>query len=147
MRSKDILKGLVLLLLLFAGVVSLADSFSLTPGGVAFRDLQVGKGTAVVKGDVVTVHLTGWVGEHGDISRAFMNTRQEHHPVSFLVGTPRVIAGWNEGVQGMRAGGRRLLRIQPELGIGARSFEDKIPANSRLVFLVELLEVRPAQEK
>ena len=145
MRSKEILKGLVLLLFLFAGMASLADSFNLTKGGVAFRDLQVGKGRTVVEGDIVTVHLTGWVGEHGATSRAFMNTRREHHPVSFLVGTQRVIAGWNEGVQGMRVGGRRLLRIPPELGIGVRSFEDKIPANARLVFLVELLEVRPPQ--
>jgi FKBP-type peptidyl-prolyl cis-trans isomerase len=52
--------------------------------------------------------------------------------------------GWNEGVQGMQVGGRRLLRIPPELGLGARSFENVVPAHAPLVFIVELLQVRPA---
>jgi FKBP-type peptidyl-prolyl cis-trans isomerase len=133
-----------MMVLLTAVAHSSADGFSLTPGGVAYRDLQAGSGRVVVEGDVVTVHLLGWVREQGATERAFFNTRKEGRPVKFLVGTSWVMPGWNEGVQGMQPGGRRLLRMPPEMGIGARSFEDKIPANATLVFMVELLEVRPA---
>jgi FKBP-type peptidyl-prolyl cis-trans isomerase len=146
MYSKGFRITLFQLLLLFAGVACAADDFNLTPGGVSYRDLRVGSGAAVHDGDVVTVHLTGWVGEHGNGSTAFLNTRQERHPIRFMVGTGRVIAGWNEGVRGMQVGGRRLLRIPPQLGIGARTFEDKVPANATMVFIVELLEVTQASD-
>jgi FKBP-type peptidyl-prolyl cis-trans isomerase len=144
MRSDVLLKGLLPLLLLVVSVSTCAAGFSLTSGGVAYRDLRVGSGAAVREGDVVTVHLTGWAGQQGTSDQAFFNTQREGRPLQFLVGTQRVLAGWNEGVQGMRPGGRRLLRIPPELGIGPRSFEDKVPSNATLVFLIELLEVRPA---
>jgi len=121
-----------------------ADGFSMTPGGVEYRDLHAGNGAVASAGDVVTVHLAGWVRVQGPADAAFFSTRREGRPLKFLLGTPRVMPGWNEGVQGMRAGGRRLLRIPPQLGLGARSFEDAVPANAQLVFLVELLEVGPA---
>jgi len=136
-----ILAGLLLLAVTAAGH---AGGFALTPGGVAYRDLQVGSGEVVKDGDVVTVQLTGWVDKQGSANAAFLNPRREGHPLKFLVGTPQVMPGWNEGVRGMRAGGRRLLRIPPEMGLGARSFEDAVPANATLVFHVELLDVRPA---
>jgi len=139
------LVALLLILFTLAGAgVCHADAFQMTPGGVAFRDLRVGSGTAVRDGDVVTVHFTGWVREQGPGSAAFLDTRREGHSVTFLVGTPQVLPGWNEGVRGMRAGGKRLLKIPPELGLGARGFEDAVPPNTTLVFLVELLEVKPA---
>ena len=122
-----------------------ADAFQMTPGGVAYRGLRVGSGTAVQDGDVVTVQLTGWLSAQGSGRSAFFNTHREGQPLRFVVGTTRVLAGWNEGVRGMREGGRRLLKIPPELGLGARSFEDAVPPNATLVFLVELLEVRPVQ--
>lgn len=121
-----------------------AARFELTPGGVAYRDLQAGSGDLVQAGDVVTVHLTGWVERQGTPEQAFFNTRREGRPLKFLVGTDKVLPGWNEGVQGMRVGGRRLLKIPPELGLGARSFEDAVPANAHLVFIMEVLAVRPA---
>ena len=139
------LLALLLALLTLAGAGACrADAFQMTPGGVAYRDLRVGSGAAVRDGDVVTVHFTGWVREQGPGSAAFLDTRREGHPVKFLVGTPQALPGWNEGVRGMRAGGKRLLKIPPELGLGARGFEDTVPPNATLVFLVELLEVRPA---
>lgn len=137
--------ALLLALLTLAGAGACrADAFQMTPGGVTYRDLRVGSGAVVRDGDVVTVQLTGWVGKQGPGSAAFLDTRREGHPVKFLVGTPQVLPGWNEGVRGMRAGGKRLLKIPPELGMGARGFEYAVPANATLVFLVELLEVRPA---
>ena len=140
-------------LLILAGLLSMvvaaaghAGGLALTPGGVAYRDLQVGSGEPVNDGDVVTVQLSGWVDKQGSANAAFLDTRREGHPLKFLVGTPQVMPGWNEGVRGMRVGGRRLLRIPPEMGLGARSFEDAVSANATLVFLVELLDVRPAQQ-
>jgi len=136
----------VLLLLCVLPMPCNAAGLDTTPGGVAYRDLQTGTGAAVQIGDVVSVHLTGWVGRQGGTEQAFFDTHRDKHPLRFQVGTARVMAGWNEGVQGMRPGGRRLLYIPPELGIGARSFEDLVPPDSRLVFIVELLEVRPAED-
>jgi len=121
-----------------------AGGVDLTPGGVAYRDLQTGSGDLVNAGDVVTVHLTGWVERQGTQEQAFFSTRQEGRPLKFVVGTDKVLPGWNEGVQGMRVGGRRLLLIPPEQGLGARGFEDAVPANAHLVFIMEVLAVRPA---
>lgn len=133
-----------MLMLLVIAAPGNADGFARTPGGVAYRDLQVGSGRAVQAGDAVTVHLAGWVSRQAGPERAFFNTHREGRPLQFLVGTPRVLQGWNEGVRGMRPGGRRLLKIPPAQGLGARAFEDSVPANATLVFIVELLEVRPA---
>jgi peptidylprolyl isomerase len=145
MKPVTILMLRVVLLALYAfALPCTAAGSGLTPGGVSYRDLQVGTGPVASSGDVVSVHLTGWTEQQGNPEQAFFNTRRDRQPLSFVVGTPRVMAGWNEGVQGMRAGGRRLLRIPPELGIGARSFEDKVPANATLVFVMELLQVTPA---
>ncbi|HYQ73130.1 MAG TPA: FKBP-type peptidyl-prolyl cis-trans isomerase, partial [Gammaproteobacteria bacterium] len=98
----------------------------------------------VQAGEVVTVHLTGWVEQQGTPEQAFLSTRREGRPLKFLVGTDKVLPGWNEGVQGMRVGGRRLLKIPPELGLGVRGFEDAVPPNAHLVFIMEVLAVRPA---
>jgi len=140
MTSDRILKVLVFLLALAGSALCCAAGFQQTPGGVSYRDLQVGSGQVVASGDVVTVHLTGWVQQQGPETQAYISTRKEGYPLQFLVGTARVMPGWNEGVLGMQAGGRRLLRIPPQLGYGARAIEH-IPADSTLVFLVELLAV------
>ena len=108
-----------------------AGGFELTPGGVAYRDLQTGSGDLVQTGEVVTVHLTGWVERQGASEQAFFNTRREGRPMKFLVGTNKVLAGWNEGVQGMRVGGRRLLKIPPELGLGAPGGRAALPCARR----------------
>jgi len=141
--SKLLLLAGMCVLLAFAAP-SGAAGFDLTPGGVSYRDLQTGSGDLVQAGEVVTVHLTGWVERQGASEQAFLNTRREGRPLKFLVGTDKVLPGWNEGVQGMRVGGRRLLKIPPEQGLGARSFEDAVPANAHLVFIMEVLAVRPA---
>lgn len=134
----------VLLLLCVLPMPCNAAGLDTTPGGVAYRDLQTGSGDLVNAGDVVTVHLTGWVERQGTQEQAFFSTRQEGRPLKFVVGTDKVLPGWNEGVQGMRVGGRRLLLIPPEQGLGARGFEDAVPANAHLVFIMEVLAVRPA---
>ena len=111
------------------------DSMTMRYNGLYVRDLVVGEGSRVDSGDVATVHYTGWLpdGEEFDSSR-------ERSPFEVAVGYGRVIQGWDQGLVGMREGGRRLLVIPPALGYGT-SGRGSIPGNATLVFDVELLEV------
>jgi FKBP-type peptidyl-prolyl cis-trans isomerase len=133
--------GAILLLLVFSEF-SFAESFVTMPGGLQYRDLRVGTGVAAEAGSTVTVHISGWVDQNGQKGKEIYRTRKENKPVSFVVGTDKVIPGWNEGVIGMQAGGTRLLLVPPELGFGNRAVEDVIPAQAHLRFIIELLEIK-----
>lgn len=104
--------------------------------GLYVEDLVVGEGPRADSGDVVTVHYTGWL----PTGRQFDSSRDRGEPFEVALGYGRVIRGWDEGVVGMRVGGQRRLVIPPALGYGARG-RGAIPANSTLVFDVELLGV------
>jgi peptidylprolyl isomerase len=130
--------------LLCAGALA-AGPFHTTPQGARYQDLQPGSGAGAAPGDLVTMHFTGWLDAGGGRrGRELYDTRRAGHPVTFVVGTERVMPGWSEGVTGMRPGGRRLVLLPPALGYGARAVEDVIPANASLIFRIELLDVRPA---
>ena len=101
------------------------------------EDLVVGSGTEAMPGKVVTVHYTGTLTN----GREFDSSVQRNKPFVFPLGQNRVIQGWEQGIQGMKVGGRRKLIIPPELGYGARNV-GPIPANSTLIFEVELLDVK-----
>lgn len=106
--------------------------------GLKSEDLVVGSGTAATgRGQTVTVHYTGWL-ENG---AQFDSSRPRNEPFSFPLGVGYVIPGWDQGVVGMRVGGKRKLTIPAELGYGARGAGGVIPPNATLVFEVELLEV------
>jgi FKBP-type peptidyl-prolyl cis-trans isomerase FkpA len=111
------------------------DSMEMRYNGLHVRDLVVGEGARADSGDVATVHYTGWLpnGEEFDSSR-------ERSPYPVALGYGRVIQGWDEGVVGMREGGRRQLVIPPGLAYGTTG-RGPIPANATLVFDVELLAV------
>jgi hypothetical protein len=102
------------------------------------KDLVVGKGQEAKSGDTVTVHYRGTLtnGTEFDASR-----NHGDKGFTFPLGQGRVIKGWDQGVAGMKIGGKRKLTIPPELGYGARGAGDKIPPNSTLVFEVELLDI------
>jgi FKBP-type peptidyl-prolyl cis-trans isomerase len=102
------------------------------------KDLVTGKGAEAKAGDTVKVHYVGTLkdGEEFDASKKHGN-----EPFTFELGKGRVIKGWDEGVAGMKVGGKRKLTIPPHLGYGARGAGPKIPPNSTLVFDVELVEV------
>jgi FKBP-type peptidyl-prolyl cis-trans isomerase FkpA len=108
-----------------------------TPSGLEIEDLKVGDGDTAAAGQHVTVHYTGWLTD----GRKFDSSKDRGDPFDFPLGGRRVIAGWDEGVQGMRVGGVRKLTIPPELGYGARGAGGVIPPNATLVFEVELLEI------
>ncbi len=102
------------------------------------KDLVVGKGAEAKAGDTVKVHYVGTLtnGEEFDASR-----KHGTEPFTFDLGKGRVIKGWDDGVAGMKEGGKRKLTIPPHLGYGARGAGGKIPPNATLVFEVELIEV------
>jgi FKBP-type peptidyl-prolyl cis-trans isomerase len=108
-----------------------------TPDGLQYTDDQVGTGAVAEPGKNVSVHYTGWLMN----GTKFDSSRDRGQPFNFPLGAGRVIKGWDEGVAGMRVGGKRTLIIPPDLGYGSRA-TGPIPANSTLKFEVELLDVK-----
>ena len=106
-------------------------------GGLGVSDLVVGKGTEAVKGDSVKVHYVGTLLDGTE----FDSSRKHGEPFDFELGAGRVIKGWDEGVAGMKVGGKRKLTVPASLGYGMRGSPPVIPPNATLVFEVELLEV------
>ncbi|HEU4699446.1 MAG TPA: FKBP-type peptidyl-prolyl cis-trans isomerase [Gemmatimonadales bacterium] len=108
------------------------------PSGLVYEDLVVGEGREAEPARVVQVHYTGWLTD----GTKFDSSLDRREPFEFTLGAGRVIRGWDEGVKGMKVGGKRKLTIPPELGYGARGAGRVIPPNATLVFDVELLDVR-----
>jgi FKBP-type peptidyl-prolyl cis-trans isomerase FkpA len=142
---------LTLFICFIAAAAACSSSTTPTPsndGGVTslqITDVKVGTGTQATNGRILTVQYTGWLystsaaDHHGtqfDSSRTPGRT-----PYSFTLGVNQVIAGWDQGLLGMRVGGQRTLVIPPSLAYG-NQVQNGIPRNSTLVFDVELLDVR-----
>ena len=105
-----------------------------TDSGLQYIETQLGSGPEATPGQQVTVHYTGWLTD----GRKFDSSRDRGQPFRFGLGAGQVIKGWDEGVAGMKVGGRRKLIIPSELGYGARGV-GPIPPGATLVFAVELL--------
>lgn len=104
---------------------------------VQIEDLVIGSGAEAVKGKRITVHYTGWL-ENGTKFDSSLDRKQ---PFTITLGIGEVIRGWDEGLVGMREGGKRKLTIPPEMGYGIHGAGGVIPPNAVLVFEVELLRV------
>lgn len=120
------------------------------PGGRIPELLRIdernGSGPVAAPGTDVTVHYTGWLYDEKAADKhgaKFDSSVDRGEPLTFLLGAGRVIRGWDEGVAGMRVGGKRVLMIPPEYGYGRKGAGDVIPPNGSLVFEVELLDVKP----
>ncbi len=109
-----------------------------TASGLSIEELVLGEGEIAAAGQTVTVHYTGWLID----GKKFDSSKDRDDPFEFSLGAGRVIRGWDEGVQGMKVGGKRKLTIPPALGYGARGAGGAIPPNAILVFDVELLGVK-----
>ncbi|GGK15192.1 FKBP-type peptidyl-prolyl cis-trans isomerase [Luteimonas terricola] len=108
-------------------------------------DMRVGEGQVAAAGDEVSVHYTGWLYDQAAPDRRgtrFDSSLDRGQPFVFMLGSGRVIRGWDEGVAGMHVGGTRELHIPADLGYGARGAGKVIPPQASLVFEVELLDVR-----
>jgi FKBP-type peptidyl-prolyl cis-trans isomerase len=108
-----------------------------TASGLTYWDIKVGAGEAAVPGKPVHVHYTGWLTN----GKKFDSSVDRGQPFVFTLGAGEVIKGWDEGVKGMKVGGKRQLKIPPSLGYGARGAAGVIPPNATLIFDVELLGV------
>jgi len=109
---------------------------TVTPTGLTIEDTALGKGDTAASGQTVNVHYTGWLAG----GRKFDSSRERDAAFEFEVDAGQVIAGWDEGVQGMKVGGKRRLVVPPHLGYGALGAA-KVPPNATLVFDVELLAI------
>lgn len=106
-----------------------------TASGLKYDDLRLGRGATARFGSDVVVHYVGWLTD----GNQFDSSRDRNEPFGFALGQGNVIAGWEEGVAGMRVGGLRRLVVPPELGYGAWGAGDIISPDATLVFEVELL--------
>jgi peptidylprolyl isomerase len=112
------------------------------PDGLKYTDIKVGDGATAKAGNKVSVNYTGWLYENGAKGKKFDSSLDRGQPFQFTLGAHQVIPGWDEGVAGMKVGGKRTLIIPPELGYGARGAGGAIPPNATLIFDVDLLQVQ-----
>ena len=106
--------------------------------GLQIVDLEVGTGAAAEPGRTISVHYTGWLAD----GTQFDSSLDSGQPFSFPLGAGRVIQGWEEGLVGMKVGGKRRLIIPPELAYGELGFSNLIPPNAELTFEIELLDIQ-----
>lgn len=114
------------------------NDFQVTPSGLKIKDLNVGTGQDVKNGDIVVVHYLGTLAN----GIKFDSSYDRNTPFEIQIGVGQVIKGWDEGIIGMKVGGKRILVIPPDLGYGQQGQGQVIPPNSTLIFQVELLEVK-----
>ena len=113
-----------------------------TSTGLQITDTAVGTGATPKTGQICVMHYTGWLYENGVKGKKFDSSVDRGQPFGFRLGGGQVIRGWDEGVAGMKVGGKRRLTIPADLGYGARGAGGVIPPNATLMFDVELLDVK-----
>ena len=121
-----------------SGPAKVAGKPHTTASGVEYWDIKVGTGATAVAGRRLSMHYTGWLTN----GQKFDSSLDRGEPFEFTLGVGQVIKGWDEGVAGMKVGGKRQLKIPPAAGYGARGAGNVIPPNATLIFDVELLSVK-----
>ena len=117
-----------------AGPTKVTGEGTKTTDGLQYWDIKVGTGRAADRGMTVKVHYTGWL-----TSGKKFDSSVGGQPFTFRIGAHQVIKGWEEGVAGMKVGGKRQLRIPPDLAYGKEGYPGAIPPNATLVFDIQLL--------
>lgn len=113
-----------------------------TASGLKYEDTKIGEGAVATKGQSVKVHYSGFLDKDGAKGTKFDSSVDRGDPFDFTLGVGQVIKGWDEGVAGMKVGGKRTLMIPAALGYGSRGAGGVIPPNAGLIFDVELLGVK-----
>ena len=113
-----------------------------TASGLQIIDTKVGTGASPKPGQTCVMHYTGWLYENGQKGKKFDSSVDRGTPFTFPLGAGKVIKGWDEGVAGMKVGGKRTLVIPPGMAYGSRGAGGVIPPDATLLFDVELLGVR-----
>jgi FKBP-type peptidyl-prolyl cis-trans isomerase len=109
-----------------------------TASGLEYWDIKVGAGAVAQTGQHVKVDYTGWLTD----GKKFDSSVGTGRPFDFMLGAGQVIKGWDEGVVGMKVGGKRQLRIPPDLAYGAKGYPGAIPPSATLIFDVQLVDVK-----
>lgn len=142
------MKKIFSVLFLFV-VLSATNAYSVTPAktvttptGLKYVDQITGTGVEATRGKTVSVHYTGWLDQNGSAGKKFDSSKDRGQPFQFHLGRGEVIPGWDEGVAGMKIGGKRMLYIPSKLGYGSQGAGADIPPNANLIFEVELLKVQ-----
>jgi FKBP-type peptidyl-prolyl cis-trans isomerase len=125
---------------LFAGAAFVQEKMVTTKSGLKYIDIKVGTGEEAKNGMTVSVHYTGWLYENGKRGAKFDSSVDRGTPYGFRL-PGQVVKGWNEGLLGMKVGGKRELIIPPDLGYGDRGYPGAIPPKATLDFEIELLSV------
>ncbi|MGD0468831.1 MAG: FKBP-type peptidyl-prolyl cis-trans isomerase [Terriglobales bacterium] len=121
-----------------AGPTKVTGEPTKTASGLEYWDIKVGTGAVAQSGQHVKVDYTGWLTN----GKKFDSSVGTGRPFDFTLGASQVIKGWDEGVAGMKVGGKRQLRIPPDLAYGEKGYPGVIPANSTLIFDVQLVDVK-----
>jgi FKBP-type peptidyl-prolyl cis-trans isomerase FkpA len=143
-KPKLVLSAVALVLVAFTvsaqtgGPTKVTGKPKTTASGVQYWDITPGTGATATSGKKVSVNYTGWL-----TSGKQFDTSIGKSPFQFKLGAGQVIQGWDDGVAGMKVGGKRQLRIPPNLGYGSQGAPGAIPPNATLIFDVELLAVGP----
>lgn len=143
--KRNFIIGIGLINLLWLGYPSSAFAAKkevTPPTTLVQKDTKKGKGAEAVAGKTVSVHYTGWLWENGKEGKKFDSSLDRKTPFEFQLGTGQVIKGWDQGVVGMKVGGKRRLTIPSDLGYGPNGAGAVIPPNATLIFDVELLAVK-----
>ena len=123
------------------GAAAQADNFRSAKGGMRIQDMQTGTGLVAAEGMIATIQFTAWLDKQGVRGKELYNSRNSGEPVSFVIGTDKVMPAWNEGVLGMRVGGTRMLLVPPKMAYGQRAIDDVIPSASSMQFIIELVRL------
>ena len=148
MIARSLSVAAIAALLLAFGTLASADTSAPTPvkgmkavvlpDGLEYVDIRKGNGAEAKAGKKVKVHYTGWL---ADSKKKFDSSVDRHEPIEFTLGSGMVIKGWDEGIEGMKVGGRRQLHIPAKLGYGERGAGGAIPPNADLIFDCALVAV------
>jgi len=134
--------SMVIVMIAFNSSSPAGEAILVTDSELKYQDVKIGTGVTAEVGNIVVIHIIGWLDDNGQKGKEFIRSHDRGKPVSFKLGTDKVMQGWNLGVAGMKAGGKRRLMIPSELGYGAKRAAEVVPPNADLIFEVELLEVK-----